>query len=138
MEQWHPASSVSSNKIGGKGEMTKAPSKLQDLRRKIYIKAKAETSWRFWGIYVHVCKIETLREAYLLAKQNKGAPGIDGVTFDAIEAEGSEEFLQKIQNELVTKTYYPNRNRKKEIPKAGGKFRTLNIPVSVTELYKGP
>ncbi len=62
--------------------MIKTPSDLQDLRRKIYIKAKAEPSWRFWGIYVHVCKMETLREAYILAKRNKGAPGTDGVTFD--------------------------------------------------------
>jgi RNA-directed DNA polymerase len=137
MEQGRPASSVSSNKMGGKGEMTKAPSKLQDLRKKIYIKAKAEPSWRFWGIYVHVCKSETLREAYIVAKQNKGAPGVDGVTFDAIEAEGSEEFLFKIQNELVTKTYYPNRNRKKDIPKAGGKFRTLNIPCIRDRVVQG-
>ena len=56
---------------------------LQDLRRRIYVKAKAEPSWRFWGLYVHVCKLETLREAYRLAKKNNGAPGIDGVTFEA-------------------------------------------------------
>jgi RNA-directed DNA polymerase len=39
--------------------------------RRLYIKAKAETSWRFWGLYVHVCKQETLREAYQLAKGKK-------------------------------------------------------------------
>jgi hypothetical protein len=60
--------------------MTKAPISLQDLRRRLYVKAKAEPSWRFWGLYVHVCKRETLREAYLLAKANDGAPGIDGNT----------------------------------------------------------
>ena len=49
--------------MGGKGEMIKAPVSLQDLRRKIYRKAKAEKSWRFWGLYVHVCKMETLQEA---------------------------------------------------------------------------
>jgi hypothetical protein len=54
---------------------------LQDLRRRLYIKAKAEPAWRFWGLYVHICKRETLRGAYLLAKANDGAPGIDGVTF---------------------------------------------------------
>ena len=59
--------------------MIKASDNLQDLRRRIYVKAKAEPSWRFWGLYVHVCKMETLREAYRLAKKNKGAPGIDGV-----------------------------------------------------------
>ncbi len=66
--------------------MTKAPMTLRDLRRKIYVKAKAEPSWRFWGLYVHVCKLETLRAAYTLAKANDGAPGIDRVTFEAIEA----------------------------------------------------
>ncbi len=51
-----------SAKMRGRGEMMKTPIKLQDLRRKIYVKAKAEPSWRFWGLYVHVCKRETLRE----------------------------------------------------------------------------
>jgi hypothetical protein len=50
--------------------MTKAPISLRDLRRRIYRKAKAEPAWRFWGLYVHVCKLETLREAYRLAKQS--------------------------------------------------------------------
>ena len=59
--------------------MTKTSIFLQDLRRRIYVKAKADTSWRFWGLYVHACKMETLREAYALAKQNDGAPGEDGV-----------------------------------------------------------
>jgi hypothetical protein len=48
--------------------MTKASVSLQDLRRRIYVKAKSETSWRFWGLYVHVCKMETLQEAYAMAK----------------------------------------------------------------------
>jgi RNA-directed DNA polymerase len=65
--------------------MTKASIDLQDLRRRIYVTAKAETSWKFWGLYVHVCKLETLREAYALAKENDGAPGSGGVTFEAIE-----------------------------------------------------
>ena len=83
----------------GKGEMTKASSSLQDLRRGIYVKAKAEPSWRFWGLYVHVCKMETLREAYAMAKQNNGAPGIDGVTFEDIEAQGAQAFLEQIRDE---------------------------------------
>src|SRR6266699_3470216 len=74
----------------GKDEMTKASIDLQDLRRRIYVKANAEPSWRFWGLYVHVCKMETLRAAYEMAKRNDGAPGIDGVTFEAIEAQGVE------------------------------------------------
>ena len=117
--------------------MIKTPSNLQDLRRKIYIKAKAEPSWRFWGIYIHVCKMETLRESYVLTKRNKGAPGTDGVTFDAIEADGREEFLAKLHQELITKTYYPNKSRKKEIPKAGGKTRTLSIPCIRDRVVQG-
>ncbi|HUX44991.1 MAG TPA: group II intron reverse transcriptase/maturase [Terracidiphilus sp.] len=109
--------------------MTKPPISLQDLRRSLYVKAKAEPSWRFWGLFVHVCKMETLREAYQMAKSNHGAPGIDGVTFEAIEESGSESFLVKIRDELVTNTYRPMPARKKEIPKDGGKkVRVLSIP----------
>jgi RNA-directed DNA polymerase len=54
--------------------MTTTPVSLQDLRRKIYAEAKAEPHWRFWGLYVHVCKRETLRAAYAMAKANDGAP----------------------------------------------------------------
>ena len=108
--------------------MIKAPIGLQDLRRRLYIKAKAEASWRFWGLYVHVCKQETLREAYQLAKRNNGAPGIDGVTFEAIEAEGVEGFLDQLREELEQGSYRPQRARKVEIPKDGGKKRQLSIP----------
>jgi RNA-directed DNA polymerase len=108
--------------------MIKTPIDLQDLRRKIYAKAKADTAWRFWGLYVHVCKMDTLREAYLLAKKNNGAPGIDGVTFEAIEESGVEEFLKQIQDELAAHRYRPLRNRRKEIPKGDGKVRVLGIP----------
>jgi RNA-directed DNA polymerase len=82
---------------GRQGRMRNASSSLQDLRRRLYVKAKAEPSWRFWGLYVHVCKRETLREAYRLAKRNNGAAGIDGVTFEAVEAEGVEEFLEQLR-----------------------------------------
>jgi len=108
--------------------MTKALISLQDLRRRLYIKAKAEPAWRFWGLYVHVCKKETLREAYSLAKANDGAPGIDGVTFEAVEAEGTEQFLDRLREELVQRTYRPQPARKVEIPKGNGKMRQLSIP----------
>jgi RNA-directed DNA polymerase len=87
--------------------MTKASMNLQDLRRRIYVKAKADKSWRFWGLYVHVCRLETLREAYALAKENDGAPGIDGVTFAAIETQGVDAFLEQIADELVRRRYVP-------------------------------
>src|SRR5712675_3084017 len=112
----------------GKDEMTKASINLQDLRRRIYVKAKTDTSWRFWGLYVHVCKMETLRDAYTLAKQNDGAPGVDGVTFEAIETQGVDGFLEQIRDELSQRNYVPLPARKQEIPKDGGKVRVLSIP----------
>ena len=117
--------------------MTNASIGLQDLRRRIYIKAKAEPNWRFWGLYVHVCKLETLKEAYRLAKENKGAPGLDGVTFQDIEGNGRVKFLQQIHDELISRTYFPTRNRKKEIPKSNGKYRTLGIPTIRDRVLQG-
>jgi RNA-directed DNA polymerase len=108
--------------------MTTAPIGLQDLRRRLYVKAKAEKDWRFWGLYVHVCKLETLHAAYALAKQDNGAPGIDGVTFAAIEEAGVEGFLAQLRDELVSRTYRPLRNRRVEIAKGEGRVRVLGIP----------
>ncbi|MEE9230940.1 MAG: group II intron reverse transcriptase/maturase, partial [Acidobacteriota bacterium] len=117
--------------------MIKASIDLQDLRRRIYVKAKADTSWRFWGLYVHVCKMETLGEAYGLARANNGAPGINGVTFAAIEAQGVEVFLEQIQDELIGRTYRPLAARRQEIPKDGGKVRTLSIPAIRDRVVQG-
>ena len=138
VEQRDPAVCDGSNNMGGKGEMTKAPISLQDLRRNLYVKAKAEPNWRFWGLYVHVCKRETLHEAYERARSNNGAPGIDGVTFDAVEESGVESFLEQIRDELVSNTYRPMRARKKEIPKDGGsKIRVLSIPAIRDRVVQG-
>jgi RNA-directed DNA polymerase len=118
--------------------MTTTPIRLQDLRRRIYAKAKAEPSWRFWGLYVHICKPETLQEAYQLAKANNGAPGVDGVTFEAIEASGLEVFLEQIRYELATRTYRPMRLRHQAIPQEGGKgVRVLSIPTIRDRVVQG-
>jgi RNA-directed DNA polymerase len=87
-------------------------------------------------LYGHVCKHETLREAYRLAKENNGAPGVDGVTFAAIEAAGVEPFLEKLREELVHGTYRPLRLRKTGIPKVGG-VRTLSIPAIRDRVVQG-
>src|SRR6059036_1928944 len=117
--------------------MTTAPISLQDLRRRLYVKAKAEKDWRVWGLYVHVAKLETLHTAYALAKQADGAPGIDGVTFAAIEEAGVEKFLAQLRAELVTRTYWPLRNRRVEIPKDGGKVRVLGIAAIWDRVVQG-
>jgi RNA-directed DNA polymerase len=138
VERSDPAVCAGSNNKEGKGEMTKTPISLHDLRRSLYVKAKAEPTWRFWGLYIHVCKTETLREAYQMAKRNDGAPGIDGVTFAAIEESGVESFLKQLRDELVSNTYRPMRARKKEIPKDGGKkVRVLSIPAIRDRVVQG-
>ena len=138
VEQRGPAVGNDSNKKEGKGDMTKTPISLQDLRRSLYVKAKAEATWRFWGLYVHICKMETLQEAYQMAKRNEGAPGIDGVTFEVIEESGVGSFLKQLQDELVHDTYQPMRVRKKEIPKDGGtKVRVLSIPAIRDRVVQG-
>src|SRR2546428_10841088 len=106
-ERRDPAICNVSNIGEGKDEMTKASIDLQDLRRRIYVKAKAEPSWRLWGLYVHVCKMETLREAYEIAKKNDGAPGVDGVSFASIYAQGAEGVLEQLRDELIARAYKP-------------------------------
>src|SRR5215510_14958383 len=123
-EQRDPAVCNVSFNQEGKDEMTKASISLQDLRRRLYVKAKAETSWRCWGLYVHVCKTETLRQAYALAKENDGAPGVDA-------------FLEQIRDELAQRTYKPLPARKKEIPKDDGKVRVLSIPAIRDRVVQG-
>ena len=137
MERRGPAICNASKPREGKDEMTKASIDLQDLRRRIYVKAKAEPSWRFWGLYVHVCKIETLRAAYEVARQNDGAPGVDGVTFAAVEAHGVEALLEQLRDELTKRTYTPLPARKHEIPKDGGKVRVLSIPTIRDRVVQG-
>src|SRR5688572_7360578 len=117
--------------------MIKTSITLQELRRKIYMKAKADKAHRFWGLYVHVCKQSTLLEAYQMVKRNNGAPGIDGMTFDDIEQAGVEGFIRDIQLELINGSYQPSRNRTKEIPKANGKTRKLGIPTIKDRIVQG-
>jgi len=117
--------------------MTKAPSSLQELRRRIYRKAKSDKAHRFWGLFVHVTKIETLEEAYWIAKRNGGAPGIDGLSFSAIESEDLATFLREVRDDLITGRYKPMPNRRVEIPKGNGKVRTLQIPCIRDRVVQG-
>ena len=118
-------------------KMTKAPISLQELRRRIYRKAKSEKTHRFWGLFVHITKIETLEEAYRIAKGNGGAPGIDGQSFADIESAGRAAFLEAVREDLVTGRYKPMPNRRVEIPKGNGKFRMLQIPCIRDRVVQG-
>ena len=100
--------------------------------------AKADTQKRFGNLYGYVAELETLRAGYDLAKRNDGAPGSDGVTFEAIEAGGVEAFVATLRAELVARTYRPRRYRRVEIRKADGKsVRLLQIPAIRDRVVQG-
>jgi RNA-directed DNA polymerase len=117
--------------------MTTTSISLQELRKRIGEKAKADVRHRFWGLYTHVWKLNVLREAYRLAKKNNGAPGIDGQTFEQIEAEGFEPWLETLSQELQNGTYKPMPCRQVNIPKEGNKIRELKIPAIRDRVVQG-
>jgi len=105
------------------------PPKLRRLQEALYTKAKQEPAYRFYLLYDKVCRADILAHAYALAKQNGGAPGVDGVTFEDIEAAGLEPWLAAVGEALRTETYRPQPVRRVLIPKPGGLGeRPLGIP----------
>jgi RNA-directed DNA polymerase len=105
------------------------PEKIRTLQRKLYRKAKAEPAFRFYLLYDKIYREDILRHAYEVARANAGAPGVDGMTFAAIEASGLEAWLAGLREELVSKTYRPDPARRVMIPKPhGGGERPLGIP----------
>jgi RNA-directed DNA polymerase len=105
------------------------PEKIRTLQRKLYTKAKQEPGYRFYALYDKVYRADILRHAYNLVRSNKGAPGIDGVSFETIEAgEGVELFLERLTEEVKNRTYRPMPVRRVMIPKPDGSQRPLGIP----------
>lgn len=106
----------------------KAPEQIRTLQRKLYVKAKDEPGFRFYLLYDKVYREDILAHAYGLARENGGAPGVDGVSFEAIEANGLEKWLAERRTELREKTYRPDPVRRVLIDKPGGGQRPLGIP----------
>jgi RNA-directed DNA polymerase len=104
------------------------PSRLQELQRALYQRAKREPKFRFYSLYDKVCRPDILLHAYKLAKANAGAPGPDGQSFEDIEAKGSEHLLEQLRDELTRRRYRPGPIRRVMIPKANGGQRPLGIP----------
>ncbi len=117
--------------------MTKPTITLQELRATIGHRAKSTPTHRFWGLHVHVVKLETLDAAYQEAKRNNGAPGSDGETFERIEARGRGEFLRDLAADLRAGTYRPRPYRRREIPKEGGKVSVISIPAIRDRVVQG-
>lgn len=104
------------------------PERIRTLQRKLYLKAKAEPDCRFHQLYDKVWRDDILLHAYRLARLNAGSPGVDGETFEQIEAGGLETWLTALREDLRQKTYRPSPVRRVMIPKPGGGARPLGIP----------
>lgn len=113
------------------GAVRRRPSdKVRALQWTLYRCAKQEPERRFHALYSHVHRMDVLRRAWAGVCVNRGAPGVDGVTVDAVAASGVEAFLQDLSQRLRTHTYRPSVLRRVQIPKPGrpGESRPLSIP----------
>ena len=102
--------------------------KVQELQRKLYLKAKSQSDFRFYALYDKIYRMDVLKRAWQKVKANHGSPGIDNRTIKDIEEEGVDDFLKGIQEELRIKEYRPSPAKRVYIPKPDGRLRPLSIP----------
>src|SRR5271167_4579290 len=105
------------------------PFRVQKLQTALHAKAKESPDFRFYALYDKVYRKDVLAFAYERCKANGGAAGVDGQTFEDIEAYGRERWLDELTTELRMRTYRPNPVRRAFIPKGDGKQRPLGIGI---------
>ena len=100
------------------------------LQRVLYRGAKQQPHRRFHALFDKVARSDVLFRAWDEVRANRGAPGVDGVTIDQVEASGVAAFLDDLAAALRTGTYRPMPLRRVHIPKPGkpGATRPLGIP----------
>jgi group II intron reverse transcriptase/maturase len=103
------------------------PLKVQKLQTTLHAKAKGSPDYRFYALYDKVYRRDILEFAYLRCRSNDGAPGVDGRTFEDIEAYGRDRWLDELTTELRERTYRPDPVRRVFVPKGDGKQRPLGI-----------
>src|SRR5207245_10411675 len=104
------------------------PSKIRELQIKLYRKAKDEPEFRFYQLYDKVYREDILNHAYELARANDGAPGVDGESFETIEARGLGEWLNGVKEELRSKKYEPQQERRARTLTPTGGDQPLGAP----------
>jgi RNA-directed DNA polymerase len=107
------------------------PETIRTLQRKLYAKAKQEPAYRFYALYDKISREDILNHAWRLVRANRGNPGVDGMSFEAIEnGVGVETFLRELARELKDKTYRAQPVRRVMILKTdgSGSQRPLGIP----------
>jgi group II intron reverse transcriptase/maturase len=110
------------------GENLITTDKVQELQRKLYLKAKSDANFRFYALYDKVYRMDVLRKAWAKVRANQGSAGMDGRTIEDVERQGVDDFLSGIQQELRVKTYRPQPSKRVYIPKHDGSKRPLSIP----------
>jgi RNA-directed DNA polymerase len=114
------------------------PEKIRTLQRKLYRKATAEPEYRFYLLCDKICREDILRHAYALARDNAGAPGVDGESFSDVDSTGIEKWLAGLREEMPSKMYRPAPVRRVMIPKPGGGERPLGIPTIRDRVVQTP